>query len=210
MFPSTRPSAVLLTTALLCGLLAAAPVEPVRPAPGTPVRRVPDRRERIDLVFPAGEGWTQVSHAAEDGIETRGFVAEDLAGGGVLREASVTVLHGLWDVDLEKAQHRFGHQMSGDCEGVHARLWSDDPGPPARRIVLYTCGEEGAEEWTALQLLLQGPDNFYAVEVATDSGRPKDGQLVRWAEIFRDVSPCLLDGDRVPCPEDGIWPRRPR
>lgn len=205
-----RPTLLLCALLLCAGWLAAAPLNPVRPGPGEAVQRVPDRRERIDLVFPPGEEWVQVDHEAADRVETRTFEARRPSGDPALRVATLTVFHDLWDVDLEQAQHQFGRQAAQDCEGLRATLWSGGEDGADRRIVFYGCGDEGQEHWVALQLLLQGRDNFYALEVSCPDGRPLEGTLVRWTEFLKDVEPCLLDDERDPCPDNGIWSRRPR
>jgi hypothetical protein len=193
------PALVLLAAALFAG----EPLQTLQPGPEEHIQRVPDRRERIDLVFPAEEGWTQTGHHAENLVETRSFAPAGAEAG--FGQATVTVFHDLWNVNLDEARSQFEEQLAGTCPPLEGQLWFEDEANPPRRLLRYGCSESADGAWTVLLLLLQGRDNFYMVELS-QGGLLPEGLLVRWAEFLKQVRPCLLDGRYDPCPEGGIWP----
>ena len=180
--------------------LFAAPTIPL-PEESPHVRRVPDRHERIDLVFPAEEEWRQVSHESNNYVETRRFESDRPFGDPPAGEANITVFHDLWDFDMERAQHMFAQQVAEDCDGLKAQLIFEDVNP-SRRLLQYTC--DGEAPFSMLQLMLQGRDHFFTVEIIADAGLMPEGESLRWIEFLKDVQPCIFEDPANPCPNQ-IW-----
>jgi len=206
-------------------VVAAAVAAPLHPQSqrARDAARVPGREQRPVLAFPAAEGWTLQEKNAGEKVVTRTFqparpgAAPDEPGaspgepGASTGEpgaspgfdmATATVMRGIWNADLEKAQHVYGRKLSAECEGVRATLWLADSGGQGRRLVLWKC-EQAQPPFAALQLLLQGRDDLFSVELYSRSGIPADGVLVRWAEWLKDVRLCERG---QACPE-GLWDR---
>lgn len=193
--------------AALAAQAGAAPTLPVT-QPAREARRVPDRDERPSLVFPGEEAWSLVEIQADKGVETRTFAPARPQGQIPVDLATVTILHDLWDADLERAQHQFGRQLSADCEGVRARLLKADSTGLRRRLVYWSC-EKGPAPFSALQLILQGRDNLYSVELFCQGGLLSEGLQVRWMDWLWEIEPCLRKGEGEPCPPEN-WDRLPR
>ncbi len=193
--------ASLLTLLLVIGLQAA-PIVPRR-ITDDKIQRVPDRKERIEISLPAEQGWQQTDFTAEDGIETRSFEPADTSLTGGVDLATVTILHGLWNASMEKMQHAFGKTLTSECATINASLWFESRDGLPMRLVVYRC-EESELPFSALQCLIQGQDNFYAVDLYASTSLLPEGQLVRWAEFLKTIRLCdLLDPDS-PC-QTGIW-----
>jgi hypothetical protein len=189
------------TLLLLIALpLFAAPISP-QAEEGAHVRRVPDRHERIDLVFSPAEEWHELSHETNAYVETRRFISDAPTGDPAMAEATVTIFHDLWDFDMEQAQHLFGKQISADCEGLKAQLLFEDANPP-RRLLHYRC--ESESPFSMLQLMLQGRDHFFTVELLANDGLMPEGQALVWVEWLKAIRPCTFEDPEKPCP-DGIW-----
>ena len=192
-------------------VVAAAVAAPLHPQSqrARDAARVPGREQRPVLAFPAAEGWTLQEKNAGEKVVTRTFQparpgaspGEPGASPG-FDMATATVMRGIWNADLEKAQHVYGRKLSAECEGVRATLWLADSGGQGRRLVLWKC-EQAQPPFAALQLLLQGRDDLFSVELYSRSGIPADGVLVRWAEWLKDVRLCERG---QACPE-GLWDR---
>jgi len=184
------PSRILLATAILQTALAlpharAADVAPAAQDPRA-VERVPGRDEIPVLTFPAAEGWRRVDQHADEHMLSRSFAPDSAAGEPAIDFATVTQMRGIWDADLEKAQHVFGRKLSLDCPDLRARLWFADSSSTRRRLVAWTC--PGAEPpFAALQLFVQGRDDLFSIELYSRRGMPGEGQLVRWAEWLKDL-----------------------
>jgi len=196
--------------ALLTVLALLAPAARTAPTVTTPqdprdVARVPGRDEKPRVVFPEEEGWFLLERQADARVATATFQATAPRGQPPVDLATVTVLRDIWNADLEKAQHQFGRQLSAECEGVRAHLLRQDSTHVRRRLVHWSC-ESGEHPFTALQLLLQGRDDLFSVEVFSREGLLSEGLLVRWGDWLWDVGPCLDKGAGPPCPPDN-WDR---
>lgn len=163
------------------------------------VRRVEGRDEILPLAFPQEEAWHFVERHADSHVATRTYLRQDSLGPG-FDFATASTMRDLWDADLEKVQHLFGRKLSGECPDVRARLWlADSLG--RRRVVEYAC--PGAQPpFTVLQLLLQGRDDLFTVELYNRRSLATQGQLVRWTEWLKEIRPCRTEqGGQNPCPE---------
>ncbi len=194
----------LVLMAILAPLLSAAPVVTTPQDPRN-VARVPGREEKPRVVFPEEEGWFLLDRQADARVSTATFQATAPRGNPPVDLATVTILRDIWNADLEKAQHQFGRQLSAECEGVRARLLRQDSTAFRRRLVHWSC-EQGEHPFTALQLLLQGRDDLFSVELFSRQGLLSEGLLVRWSDWLWEVEPCLDKGAGIPCPPDN-WDR---
>ncbi|MFA7330731.1 MAG: hypothetical protein WC326_06615 [Candidatus Delongbacteria bacterium] len=202
-----RRLTLLLALAALSASALAAPLTPT-PQEARDVRRVPGREERPRLQFPAAEAWSLVETQADPGVETRSFVPARPLGEPPVDLATVTVLHDLWNADLARTQHLFGRQLSTDCPGVRATLLRQDTTDVRRRLVLWTC-PDADPPFSSLQLLLQGRDDLFSVELFSRSGLLSDGLQVRWSDWLWNAGLCLHKGQGEPCPPDN-WDRLSR
>jgi hypothetical protein len=183
---------------------------PVNPEPYDTrhhVDRVAVRTERIDIIFPEAENWNEVERDGSGKVEVHSFEADQELDDLPFEFASVTVFHDIWDADIDEALKIFHKRISIDCENINKEIWFSDDGELKRRIVMYQCVDAGGE-YSAMQLLLQGIDNFYAIELYNESGLVEHGKLVRWTEFLKNIKPCFLDRDPH-CP-NGIWTREPK
>lgn len=196
-----------LCVLLLAGLGATSLAAPVTTTlqPDKTVRRVPGREERPLIRFPADEGWNLLESQSGKGVETRSYSPATSPSGPGVDLATITILHDLWNANLEKAQHLFGKQLSADCEGVRARLLRADSTAVPKRLLLWTC-ESAQPPFSALQLLMQGRDDLFSVELFSQGGILSEGQQVRWADWLWEIDTCLRKGTGVPCPPDN-WDR---
>lgn len=197
----------LLVLALYAGAQQPIPIEPRAPDPREPVQRVPDRRERIDLVFPAEENWVELSRGTNPDTRVElielGRTPDELDRWA--DHAEVFVFHSSWRTDLAAARETFLAALVQDCPGATARDWLREDLDAPRRLVVYTCPEAGTSGTRAVvQLLLQGADNFYAVNLYLSGSEPSEGILVKWIERLKEVRACVFGGRLVPCPE-GLW-----
>lgn len=197
---------LLMVLALLCGAclttLVAAEVDPTR-VTGRQALRVEDRRERIDLQFPPEQQWAQVDHQARGGVESRVFETAERKLTGGLDLATITIIHHTWDANLDMMQKMFRQQIFAECIGIEGDVWHASEDSPRSRVVVYTC-EESTPPFSALQLLMQGQDHFFCVELYSTDELLPEGQLVRWAEFLKGIRPCLLDDPENLCPST-IW-----
>jgi len=196
---------------------AAVSIEPLREQ-SAHVRRVTARHERIDLVWPENQCWTQVEHEAENFVESRRFERDNPGGEAGFEIAVITVYHDLWDADMDEARRLFTRRWSEDCPGLGSESWFEEQEPRPRVVLVHRCAEEdepaaaaddvriegGTAGGTVLQLLLQGRDHFFMVELFSTGGFPPQGVLVRWVEFLKDVQPCIFEDPERPCP-DLIW-----
>ena len=207
MFRHHRAACLPALLALLALLAHPARTAPTVTTPQDPrgVARVPGREEKPRVVFPEEEGWFLVERQADARVATSTFQATAPRGTPPVDLATVTILRDIWNADLEKAQHQFGRQLSAECEGVRARLLRQDSTHVRRRLVHWSC-EGGEHPFTALQLLLQGRDDVFSVELFSREGLLSEGLLVRWSDWLWEVEPCLDKGAGKPCPPDN-WDR---
>lgn len=203
-FPATCLRALLAALSLTASAASGAPTV-TTPQDPRDVARVPGRDEKPRVVFPEEEGWFLVERQADARVATATFQAAAPRGHPPVDLATVTVLRDIWNADLEKAQHQFGRQLSAECEGVRARLLRQDSTTVRRRLVHWDCGT-GEHPFTAIQLLLQGRDDLFSVELFSRDGQLSDGLLVRWSDWLWEVEPCLDPGQGTPCPPDN-WDR---
>jgi hypothetical protein len=183
------------------------PLEPRGPDPHETVQRVPDRKERIDLVLPAGENWRELSRQTnpDTRVELIELQRTPDEQDRWADHAEVFVFHSSWRTDLGKAQDTFLKALELDCPGATARDWLREDLDAPRRVTVYTCPEAGGSGTRAVvQLLLQGSDNFYAVNIYLSGEAPSEGILVKWVERLKEIRPCVFGGRLVPCPE-GLW-----
>ncbi len=203
MIPHTRLAhpRVLALAALVLAMAGghAATLTP-EPQAARDVQRVEGRDERLVLAFPQAESWSFLERHADAQVATRSFVRQDSLAPG-FDFATASTMRNLWNADLEKVQHLFGHKLSAECPDVRARLWlADSLG--GRRVVEYAC--PGAKPpFTVLQLLKQGRDDLFTVELYSRRGLAAAGQLVRWAEWLKEIQLCRTEkGGQPPCPDD--------
>ena len=192
----------LLLILFVAGTLRAAMAAPVNPAPqdARDARRVPGRAESPALVFPAQEVWSRIETHADERVVTRTYQPALPAGTPGIDFATVTTLRGIWHADLSRAQHLFGQRLSAECPGVRASLWLADSSGLGRRLVAWKC-EQGDPPFAVLQLLLQGRDDLFSIELYARSGVPGEGLLVRWAEWLKQVTLCDRGPGAPPCPD---------
>jgi len=201
MFPSFRSLGVLAALALLPLLFARAVDLKPEPQRARDARRVENRDEKPVFRFPEDEPWRFLERQADAHVVTRSYAREDSLAGPGFDFATVTTMRDLWNADLERVQHLFGRKLSSDCPDVRARLWMADSLIAPRRLVLYTCA--GAQPpFSVLQLLLQGRDDLFTVELYSRHGMATEGQVVRWAEWLKEIHLCRTEkGGQDPCPE---------
>ncbi len=160
--------------------------------------RVPDRSERIDIVWPSDQGWTETGRETQDHVQTISFVSET-----EFSHADITTFYGMWDADYDKARRLFVGKVRQECDSLHVQPWVQTNEGVRRTIQVYECHSD--QPYCLIQLLLQGVDNFYAVEVYHPRGIAHEGQLLPWIELFKDVNPCYQGGENSPCNSE-IWP----
>ena len=205
----------LLAALALAGMALAEPdatrdpirIEPTSPDPKEIVQRVPGREERIDLVFPAEEKW--VEQQRETNPETRVELIELRRTPDELDRwadhAEVVVFHSGWNTSISRVQDAFLAALKADCPATSAKDWLREDLDAPRRITVYTCPEAGPSGTRAVvQLMLQGSDNFYGVNIYLSGETPSEGILVKWVEFLKTIRPCVFGGRLVPCPE-GLW-----
>lgn len=182
-------------------------IDPRSPDPKEEVQRVAGREERIDLVFPAGEKWVELQR--ETNPATRVELIELRRTPDELDRwadhAEVVVFHSGWNTAIGKVQEAFLAALKADCPGTTARDWLREDLDAPRRVTVYTCPEAGPSGTRAVvQLMLQGSDNFYGVNIYLSGDTPSEGILVKWVEFLKTIRPCVFGARLVPCPE-GLW-----
>jgi hypothetical protein len=167
------------------------------------VARVTSRQARPILVFPAEEAWTLAEHHAEPRLMTRSFVAGQPAGEPGVDFATITLMRGIWEADFDRVQRLFGQKLGAECAEPQASQWFDTMDPIPRRLIVWTC-PSADPPFAILQLLIQGPDDLFSVELYSRSGLPAEGLLVRWAEWLKEIALCDRGAGGAPCPP-GNW-----
>ncbi|MCA9783256.1 MAG: hypothetical protein KDC10_07815 [Calditrichaeota bacterium] len=201
----------LCLSALVAG--AESPVldpTPVNPSPHDSreaVRRVPDRIERIDLAFPETEGWTVVNRDANQDTHVElielGRTQDELDRWA--DAAEVFVFHSSWRTDISRARAHFLDTLREQCPGASATDWLREDLDAPRRITVYDCPSDNPVDTRAVvQLMLQGMDNFYSVNIYLSGSEPSQGILIKWVEFLKEVRPCVFGGRVLPC-QDGLW-----
>lgn len=200
MSPSVSLSKLILVGCLLpWQLLGAVDLKP-QPQRARDAVRVAGRDERLLVSFPETEAWHDLGNQADAHVFTRSYARTDSLTGPGFDFATVSTMRDLWNADLEQVQHLFGRKLSAECPDVRAKLWMADS-LAGRRLVLYTCA--GAQPpFTVLQLLQQGRDDLFTVELYSRQGMATEGQVVRWTEWLKDITLCRTEkGGQPPCPE---------
>ena len=160
--------------------------------------RVPDRSERIDIVWPQDQGWVETGRETQDRVQTISFVSS-----GEFSNADVTVFYGMWDANHDKARQLFVSKVRQECDSLFVRPWFETQDELARTIQVYECHSD--QPYGLVQLLLQGLDNFYAVELYHPQGLIDEGQLLPWIEFFKEVDLCYQGSKQKPCRSE-LWP----
>ncbi len=170
------------------------------------VQRVPDRSERIDFVLDPRENWELLNHESHPGepIEVIEFGRAVDAYDNHTESVELFVFHNSWRTDLDAAEGVFFQALEASCPGTQRKHWLREDLDTPRRVTVFRkpAGSE-CENSAIVQLLLQGADNFYSVNLYL-AGEVPDGLIVKWVHRLQEVQPCIFDHRRRPCPE-GIW-----